>query len=199
MGTFTFKAGGDMFAFFNQGCINPGYWMEKLKHSTHNAIEHERAYSEAAFKSWMFEDFWEGSRELDQADTTQWWQELVEHVFSPDAFTDTEEDAVGAIESMDLPAALGRHYDDLHEVRENWRQNWWNMEWCMAAILAGVRTYNQHKTDESEREAQSRAEHEELWAMIDTCPNPVVRNMIRETVMSHAAKQAVGAGEPEDA
>lgn len=138
MGTYTFARVDDMFTFF-QGYINTDYWAEKEKsRSRHDLKEHDGD----EFKAWIAQDFWEASRDLDAADTKVWWQAIRENVFARHSFHDTDhrQGCLDAIDDIENEGAPKDHYQDLWELGFN--KYPWRLEWCMAAIVAGIRTYN---------------------------------------------------------
>lgn len=153
MGTWTFRRIEDMFDFFT-GHINTDYWAEKLQHGETGGRGTARKYDADLFKKWLVQDFWETSRDLDNKLATAWWRELVSDVLGDYAISDysTTEAALDTLRNLFLPKVLDTQYQDVWEAVEGWEQYTSHFEWCLAAIVTGIRTYNTHK--QTEREAQ---------------------------------------------
>lgn len=150
MGTWTFRRVEDMFTFFT-GYINSGYWAEKLQNGDTGGRATAREYDEDLFKKWLVEDFSERSRDLGYADTSQWWSEIKDHVLDFWADISTSSAALTALNSLveALPDDLSDHYRDAWEAAEGWEQYTIHFEWCLAAIVTGIRTYKAHKIQET--------------------------------------------------
>ncbi|WP_426734434.1 hypothetical protein [Glutamicibacter sp. 2E12] len=146
MGTWTFRRVEDMFTFFT-GYINSGYWAEKLQNGDTGGQATAREYDEDLFIKWLGEDFWETSRNLDQKTTTIWWKAIKDYVLDDWVDTGSANAALSAMSSMSdaLNGAMAAHYADVWEAAEGWEQYTIHFEWCLAAIVTGIRTYKAHK------------------------------------------------------
>lgn len=146
MGTYTFRRITDMFEFF-RGYINVDYWAEKLQAGDTGGQRTVRKYDDDLFKKWLVQDFWETSRDLNHDVTTAWWRELKDYVLGDFAYADcsTTEAALSTLRDLSLPDGLKSHYQDAWEAAEGWEQYMIHFEWCLAAIVTGIRTYEAHK------------------------------------------------------
>lgn len=143
MGDYMFARITDMFEFF-EGYINTDYWAEKLKASASGGRFEVKNHDEDVFRSWVFEDFWETSRDLSHEDTTFWWRSLKDLVFdgSSTDLTDANDCVDSLMNYVDAPYD---HYSDVYEV--NWDRYDWHFEFCLASIVTGIRTYKKHKEE----------------------------------------------------
>lgn len=161
MGTYTFARVQDMFDFFT-GHINTDYWAEKEKTRTRHEL---KEHSASEFKQWIVQDFWDTSRDMDAADTKEWWAAIRSEVFDHGSFHDTEHHD-GCMEALtDIERATSitkRHYEDVWEC--DWTNYPWHLEFCMASIVAGIRTYNAVKKAEFLEEAIADPEGQRLAA-----------------------------------
>lgn len=146
MGSYTFSRVHDMFEFFSSnGYINSGYWAEKVVSGSTGGRGEVQHHDEEAFKSWVVNDFWETSRNMDFDETCEWWNELRNTVLSPWGEMDTtdENECINAL--LNMEDAPDHHYDYVYE--NPWRLYDWHFEMCLAGILTGIRTYNGTKTE----------------------------------------------------
>lgn len=147
MGTYTFRRLTDMFEFF-RGYINTDYWAEKLQAGDTGGRRTVQEYDVDLFKKWLVQDFWETSRDLDSDKrVVAWWRELVDTILGEHVYSDcsTAGEALTALRGLEMPRSLSNHYQDAWEAAEGWEQYTIHFEWCLAAIVTGIRTYEQHK------------------------------------------------------
>ena len=146
MGTWTFSRLTDMFEFFT-GYINTSYWAEKLDNGTEGGRRCAREYDDEAFKKWLVRDFWETSRDMESHRiVTDWWNTLREEFFSCyGSWRDDSNTAIRQIYDLEVPRLVAEHYQDVYESSGSWEPYTSHFEWCLAAIVAGISTYNQHK------------------------------------------------------
>ncbi|GAA5229227.1 hypothetical protein [Arthrobacter cryoconiti] len=139
MGTYTFARVEDMFTFFT-GYINTHYWSEKEKGRGRSEL---KEHDGDEFKTWIVQDFWDTSRDMDADLTKRWWATIRENVFDRHSFhnTDHREGCNDAVDDIiHEGVAPKRHYQDLWD--NDWTKYPWHLEYCMASIVAGIRTYN---------------------------------------------------------
>lgn len=161
MGTYTFGRTDDMFTFFT-GYINTHYWSEKEKGRGRSEL---KEHDGDEFKRWIVQDFWEYSRDMDHADTIAWWSAIRGHVFDRSSFhnTDHRQGCVDAVDDIIREGAPSkRHYEDLWD--NDWTKYPWHLEYCLASIVAGIRTYNAVKKVEFLAEAMNHPEGRRLAA-----------------------------------
>jgi len=145
IGTYTFAREQDMFTFM-VGHINTHYWAEKLKAGSSGGRSEVKNYDEGRFKKWLVQDFWEYSRDMDTTTTRRWWEHLKDEVLDDWVSTGTTESALQAVQNIsDSNSPLRDHYDECWESVSAWEQYDWHFELCLAAIVAGIRTYKAHK------------------------------------------------------
>ena len=144
MGTYTFGRTDDMFTFFT-GHINTHYWAEKEKGRGRSEL---KEHDGDEFKTWIIQDFWDTSRDMEPEETRQWWTAIRENVFDRHSFhsTDHREGCHDAVTDIDREGAPKDHYQDLWD--HDWTKYPWHLEYCMASIVAGIRTYNEVKKAE---------------------------------------------------
>ncbi|MGP4995500.1 hypothetical protein [Glutamicibacter ardleyensis] len=149
MGTYAFARLEDMFDFFT-GYINTDYWAEKLKAGASGGRSEVKNYDESLFKQWLVQDFWQHSRDMDHDVTTAWWGEIKDEILGKHAYADisSPDSALRKLHRLGLPRACRNHYDDAWEAASAWMQYDWHVEVCLAAIVAGIRTYNEHAKTE---------------------------------------------------
>lgn len=149
IGTYTFARDTDMFTFFT-GEINTGYWAEKLQHGSSGGRASVRNYDEELFKKWLVQDFWEYSRDESTKTTSEWWKllrsEVLDTHFGPDLCS--ADIAINTMRDLDMPPIIQNHYVEVYEHATAWEQYNWHFELCLAAIVAGIRTYNEHAKTE---------------------------------------------------
>lgn len=147
IGTYVFARVRDMFEFFT-GYINTGYWAEKLQNGADGGRSTVKSYEEELFKQWVVQDFWETSRDMDPGPTKTWWEAIKDEVLDKWVDTSNITAALTALTSIDrFQAAPKYHYSDAWEDAEGWEQYDWHFELCLAAIVAGIRTYKTHQGD----------------------------------------------------
>lgn len=156
MGTYTFARIEDMFKFFT-GHINNGYWAEKEKTRGRSEL---KEHDGDEFKSWIVQDFWDTSRDMDAADVTAWWTAIRENVWHSYHSTEYLEGCHDAIKDIEREGAPKDHYTDLWD--KDWTRYPWHLEYCMASIVAGIRTYNAVKKSEFLAEAIADPEGQRL-------------------------------------
>lgn len=164
MGTYTFARTEDMFDFFT-GYINTHYWSEKEKGRGRSEL---KEHDGDEFKTWIVQDFWDTSRDMEPEETRQWWTAVREHVFDRHSFHDTDhlQGCHNAIEDIENEGAPKDHYTDLWD--NDWTKFPWHLEYCMASIVAGIRTYNAVKKAEFLAKAIADPEGQQLVeAIID--------------------------------
>lgn len=146
IGTYTFAREPDMFTFM-VGHINTGYWAQKLQHGSSGGRATVKNHDEEEFKSWLVQDFWEYSRDMDTTTALAWWLELKDDILGKYACADTHstEGALSTLQNLDLPHRLKDHYSDAWEAAQGWEQYDWHFELCLAAIVAGIRAYTTHQ------------------------------------------------------
>lgn len=143
MGTYTFARTEDMFTFFT-GYINTHYWAEKLRGTSRSE---QKQQSPGLFKQWLIEDFWETSRDLDTESTRLWWEAIREEILDRHSFVNTEnrDECIEALRDLDrYDGVPDDHYTDCWEA--DWSNYSWHLEYCLAAIVTGIRTYQASKT-----------------------------------------------------
>lgn len=145
MGTYTFRRITDMFEFF-RGYINVDYWAEKLQAGDTGGRRTVQEYDEELFKKWVLQDFWKASRDLDHDVTTSWWEAIKEEVLDDWTDTGSTDSAFNALAALDrTQCAPLNHYEDAWGSAGGWEQYTIHFEWCLAAIVTGIRTYEAHK------------------------------------------------------
>lgn len=141
MGTYTFRRIEDMFEFFT-GYINSGYWAEKLLNGSTGGRHEVKEHDAETFRRWLLQDFWEWSREQPADETANAWREIRFNLFSDYAIDDEQRDQ--CIETLrSLPGKAGDYYQDCWEA--DWSKYSIHFERCLAAIVAGIRTYRAHQ------------------------------------------------------
>lgn len=145
MGTYTFRRVEDMFTFFT-GYINTSYWAEKLQNGSVGGRHAVRAHNEDLFKKWLVQDFWEASREMTTRETKDWWMELQSEFLGAYPSVNTEDAGIviEALLRLNPSDAVSRHYSEVWEAAGSWQQYDMHFEYCLAAIVTGIRTYNAH-------------------------------------------------------
>ncbi|GGJ56127.1 hypothetical protein [Glutamicibacter ardleyensis] len=151
MGTYTFARTEDMFTFFT-GQINTGYWAEKLRAGASGGRSEVKNYDVDLCKRWIFQDFWEYSRDMDTDVTLEWWNQLKIYILGEYSIADlsSTESAIDTLRDLDMPKRARRHYSDVYEHADGWEQYDWHFELCLASIVAGIRTYNASKATSDE-------------------------------------------------
>ncbi|GAA4924681.1 hypothetical protein [Nesterenkonia rhizosphaerae] len=143
MGTYTFRRIDDMFEFFTRR-VNSSYWAEKLQNGTTGGGDEVRKHDADTFKLWLLQTFWHWSRDHeDTSEVTAAWQSIREAILDTYAFLNMEsrDDCITALQEHSGPAA--DHYTDCWEA--DWTKYDYHFEWCLAAILTGIRTYKEWK------------------------------------------------------
>jgi len=149
MGTYTFRRVEDMFQFF-RGYINTGYWAEKLQNGHSGGRSQVENYDEDLFKQWVVQDFWETSRDMDATKSRIWWHTIKDEVLDGWVNTTNAHAALSALAEVDQAHVAPRnHYADAWEAAEGWTRYDWHFEYCLAAVLTGIRTYEAHKQEET--------------------------------------------------
>lgn len=143
MGCYTFTRLPDMFEFFI-GYINTDYWAEKIADGGRASV---KTHDEDQFKAWLIQDFWEGSRDMDATEARLWWEALRSDVFN-DAYMGDQDSCHAVLRELDLNGMNipAEHY--MNDWDKTWNAYEWQFEFCLAAIVTGIRTYQAHKAQE---------------------------------------------------
>lgn len=151
MGTYTFRRETDMFAWFGIRNINPDYWAEKLTAANYGRYDggSVRAYNATEFKKWLFQTFWDDSRDMEPTEAKAAWKLIRETIFegwmTNNKYTpDSENEAVERMEEYHSDSP-GHEFYDWHDAIESWQEFTVHFLWCCHAIVAAIRAYNAHK------------------------------------------------------
>lgn len=138
MGCFVFSRLTDMFEFFRDKWINPGYWAEKIqatnKHGGHRKFSDDRLKEAVAndFEGWDFED--------DEQKAAAWkaitddWDGLLYNAQGSDI-----QHAVGEVMDWKCPVT-GQGFTDFYE--HDLEDYTYHFIWCCRAILWGIEQYD---------------------------------------------------------
>lgn len=154
MGCFVFKRTEDMFTFFRKqpGCINPGYWQEKVQAGTGFdgalAITSEpdlEAYDDRLDDYLKdFIDSLDPNNEEDD-EKAEAAQEAVDDFKN---WRDGEHDAVARINNWDPEAAGGLKLDDFWDGHRGLTKFKFHYIWCCYAIVHAIALYDAAKSGE---------------------------------------------------
>lgn len=142
MGTFTFARVDDMFTFFNEPRINPGYWAEKLRAT--DTMGGHIAFSEEKFRALVLGEvdaYIAHHKDRDALDGR--WERLrrdVEHDVLSESYS--EDAAMAAVRDFYDHSGSGRGFKFSEDLWD-WDVTEYRFQflWCLHAIRWGVQTY----------------------------------------------------------
>ena len=150
MGSFTFARTRDMFDFFGEGRINPGYWSEKLQHPG-GSREVAENFCADKFHAAIRDDLRGWIRDADR-DACRAILPIARELL--DAYPDSMHDAMYQIE--DQTAIWDREEHGDHPWTEFWDHNCqgyrYDFLWCCHAITWAVKRYRQIKEGRTQAE-----------------------------------------------
>lgn len=158
MGTFMFKRETDMFPWFgsDRDSINPGYWSEKLRAANYGRYDGNpvRKYNGTEFRKWVFERFWDDSRDMDADKAAKAWRLIRETIFESwysknKSNPDSEYEAVDRIRNFHdhHENDTGYEFYDWGEAVNTWQDFTVHYLWNCHAIVAGIRAYRAAKDE----------------------------------------------------
>ncbi|MGQ3384475.1 hypothetical protein [Glutamicibacter sp. TV12E] len=82
--------------------------------------------------------------------TKDWWLELCGQFLDkyPEVNTEDAKSVIEALTQINPSDAVTNHYSDVWEASESWEKYDLHFEWCLAAIVTGIRTYKANKDQE---------------------------------------------------
>ncbi|TPM59018.1 hypothetical protein FJ959_09100 [Mesorhizobium sp. B2-2-4] len=135
MGTFVFSRIPDMFEFFRDRDINPGYWAEKLtahdRHGGHREFDHD-LYVECLkrdFEDWHFDS--EGDRRKAWAEIKDEWSGILH--------ASTLEEAIRYALDWKCPVSGQEFTDFWDHTLEDYT---YRFIWCCRAIIWAIKRYD---------------------------------------------------------
>lgn len=159
MGTYMFARTPDMFTWFSTEEINPGYWSEKLRAANYGRYDggSVRAYEAAEFKTWVFDRFWQDSRDMDADQAAKAWRLIRENIFegwytNNKSTPDSENEAVDKIRDFHdhHDNDTGFEFYDWGDAVSGWQEFTLHYLWNCYAIVAAIRAYRNHKEGTTE-------------------------------------------------
>lgn len=151
MGTYQFAREPDMFGWFGVGNINPGYWAEKLRAANYGRYDGDsvRRYNAKDFKEWLFDRFWDDSREMGNGEARAAWELVRETIFegwytNNKSAPDSEGEAISRLQDYHRETREHEFYDWSDAVN-SWQDYTTHYLWNCHAITAAIATYRKHK------------------------------------------------------
>lgn len=151
IGTYVFARTVDMTTFFN-GYINTGYWAEKIQHGSGGGRASVKSHDEDKFLSWVKKDFEECSKDLDPEDAKQWWAAIEELVLDEYVPKGTQDECLHALQEVGKEEGVPEE-QYLEAYESDWTTYDWHFELALAAIVSGIRAFNESKQEQNEQPA----------------------------------------------